>query len=550
MSKGPETAVRLRHLSGPAFKAALATAATWLQQRADAINALNVFPVPDGDTGLNMSLTLASAAEQAGSATDDSIGQVASAMARGALLGSRGNSGVILAKLLGGFARAVAERDILDAEGLARALRAGADAAYEALANPVEGTILTVARAAADGAEAVASRDVLSVVEAAHRSAQIAVAETPELLPVLKEASVVDAGGEGYRVLLEGILFHLRGEPLPEGSRDVSVWADLTAVHQDADDSFGYCTEVLVQGHGFDSEVIRARVSELGTSVLVVGESELVKMHVHTPRPGAVLDLATELGELVKVKVDNMQLQHREFAARAATAGTAAPPVRSSAREAGTGLVAVASGSGLQRVFESLGAEVVDGKATMNPSVQDIARAIETVHRTEVLILPNNKNVVLGAEEAARLAADRVVRVLPTMNVAQGIAAALAVSPEAGMEPNLTSSREAAAKIHCLEMTHAARSAKFGALHVAKGQCFGLLDDKPAAAADTFQPVLQQVLGKLHGRPLEFATIYIGADGREDIAEDLRRILEGRAGVEVELVPGGQPHYPYIISLE
>ncbi len=548
MSQGPGTTARLLSLDGETLKAALATAARWLDQRASAINALNVFPVPDGDTGLNMSLTLRSAAEEAASA-GSSVGQVATAIARGALLGSRGNSGVILAKLLGGVAAEVADCTVLDARKLALALQSGANAAYEAISNPVEGTILTVARAAAAGALRTSSQDVLAVLEAAHRSAQLAVAETPDLLPVLKQASVVDAGGEGYRVVLEGLLFHLRGEALPEDAGGISAWADLSSIHQADDDFYGYCTEVLVQGRGLDAGAIRKRVSELGTSVLVVGDEALVKVHVHTTRPGSVLDLATELGELVKVKVDNMQLQHQQFAALATTETERKAP-RSSKREPGTALVVVASGSGLKRVFESLGAVVVDGADTMNPPVKSIVRAIEATAREDVLVLPNNKNVVLAAQEAAGLATDRSVRVLPSRNVAQGVAAALALNPEAGVEHNLEGCRTAAARARCIELTYAARSAKLEGLRVDQGQCFALLDDEPVAAADGFGTVLGRALERLSSDKFEIGTIYVGAGGTSAEAEDLRQLLSNSAGVEVEIVSGEQPNYPYIISLE
>ena len=549
MRKGSVGAVRLGSLDGETLQAALVTAAQWLERRAEAINALNVFPVPDGDTGLNMSLTLASAAREAGTVEGASVGPVAKAMARGALLGSRGNSGVILAKLLGGVAEEIATCQLLDARNLTLALRAGAKAAYEALANPVEGTILTVARAAAAGAAAVSSGDIIEVLEAAHRSAQVAVAETPDLLPVLKQASVVDAGGEGFRILLEGLLFHLRGDTLPEGASGPATWADLSSVHQGDGDFYGYCTEILIQGRGLDAAAIRQQVSALGSSVLVVGDGELIKLHVHTPRPGAILDFATDLGELLKVKIDNMQIQHEEFAARASTSGLASrePALK---REPGTSLVAVTSGNGVARVFESLGVTVVDGGSTMNPSVEDIGRAIEAARRSDVLVLPNNPNVILAAEEAARLVPDRAVRVIPTRNVAQGVAAALALSPEADAAANVAGCCAASARTHCIEMTRAARSATLGGIDIGEGQCFGLLDGEPAAADRGFRAVLDRSLQKLSTNTLEIATVYVGADGTAEEADDLKQCLEENRGVEVEIVSGGQPNYPYIISLE
>lgn len=531
-------------LDGAALRAAIATAGRWLEQHAEALNALNVFPVPDGDTGLNMSLTLSSATEYLQALRSDALPEVAEAMARGALMGARGNSGVILAQILRGMARELAHQPCADSQCLARALAEGATAAYAALANPVEGTILTVARAAAAGAREAVRGNVVDVLDAAHRRARAAVAETPELLPVLKQASVVDAGGEGYRVFLEGLLMHMRGEALPDAPAAVTTWADLSSLHQDEGDFFGYCTEVLFQGSGLDLEAVRDRVSELGGSVLVVGDSEMLKVHVHTLRPGAVLDLATDLGELVKVKIDNMQLQHREFAQSASRAGTA--PVI----EPGVGLVAVVTGAGLRSIFESLGAVVVPGGQTMNPSVEEIAQAITATGRAEVIVLPNNRNIILAAEQTLPMVAGQRAAVVPTQNVAQGVAAALALNPEADAESNVASLLEATERTRCIEITRATRAASLEGLQVKEGEFIALLDDRPVSAGPSSAEALRGALDELPAGSYELATIYVGSEGTVEEAERLGEAIRERTGAEVEAADGGQPHYPYIISVE
>lgn len=536
---------RVETVDGAALADALATAARWVDRNADALNALNVYPVPDGDTGLNMSLTLKSAVETAQDVRTRGLAEVAEAMARGALMGARGNSGVILAQILRGIARSLQSQTAADAPTLASALAGGAQAGYQALANPVEGTILTVARRAAEAArEASATQDLVATLTAAHSAARVAVEETPELLPVLKQASVVDAGGEGYRVFLEGLLKHLRGEELPKEPAGVTIWADLEALHHDEGDFYGYCTEVLFQGDNLDLQETRERVSALGTSVLVVGDDRMLKVHVHTLRPGAVLDLATELGELVKVKVDNMQLQHQEFAASASRA--AAPPTV----QPGTGIVAVASGSGLEALVRDLGATVVPGGETMNPSVEQLAQGVRACPWEQVIILPNNKNVILAAEQAASLLNERLVRVVPTRSVAHGIAAMLALNPEEDADFNLPRLTAAAGRCHVIELARASRDANVDGIQVARDQFLALLDDRAAAAAESPADVLQATLGKLSARPTDCATIYVGRDGSAAEANLLASIIEQQLALPAEIVEGGQPSYPFVIALE
>lgn len=537
------TARQVATIDGGSFAAALGTATAWVERHAEAVNALNVFPVPDGDTGLNMSLTLKSAVETVQGSPSRQLGDVVEAMARGALMGARGNSGVILAQILRGMARTLANTSEADGPTLARALQAGSDAAYQALANPVEGTILTVARRAAEASGAAGTGNLIGVLEAAHAAARRAVDETPELLPILKQASVVDAGGEGYRLFLQGLLMHLRGDPLPSGPATVSSWADLSSLHQTDDDFYGYCTEVLFQGSHLDLEATRAQVSALGTSVLVVGDREMIKVHVHTVRPGAVLDIATEMGELVKVKIDNMQLQHQQFSA----AARQSTPV---VLEAGTAVVAVASGVGLEALFRGLGAKVVPGGPSMNPAVEQLVDAIRSTACHDVLILPNNKNVFLAAQQARDLVSERDVRVVPTRGVPQGVAAILALNPEADAETNLPALTAAAERCHSIEIARASRDANIDGLRIEEGKFVAMLDDRPAASGSSCEDVLRDSLDRLSVDAPEAATIYVGMDGDLVEAEALAASIRSRFRLDPEVIEGAQPHYRYIVSIE
>ena len=537
-------------LDGDTLRTGLAASAEWFDLHTEAINALNVFPVPDGDTGLNMSLTLRSAVDQVALTASRSLPDVAAAMARGALMGARGNSGVILATLLRGVARAFEGHELADARVFAAALTEGADAAYGAVASPVEGTILTVARRAGAAASSAArnSKDLIRTLDEAHAAARVAVAETPDLLPILRQASVVDAGGEGFRVFLEGLLMHLRGDEMEAGSAPIDMRADLSSLHDHPDDFYGYCTEVLLRGEQLDVESVRSRLCELGGSVLVVGDAELLKAHVHTLRPGAVLDLATDMGEILKVKIDNMQLQHEAFATSTARVAPLATDVQLP-QAAGTAVVAVALGDGFCSLFRSFGAVVVPCGRTMNASVEEIATAINGAPRQDVIVLPNDHNVALAALRAAELASEHTVEVVRTTSMPQGIAAALALNPDATAPANVPGLTAAASRCRTIEMVRAVRDAQIGTLSVGTGSPLGFLDGLAVATGPSFPDLLASVLDHLPADMYEIATIYVGSAADPNTAERLVEVLTSRAQ-EVEVVNGGQPHFDYIISLE
>jgi len=349
-------------------------------------------------------------------------------------------------------------------------------------------------------------------------------------------------------VLLEGILLNLKGEPVGSGSIPIGMRVDFSSLHTDLDDFYGYCTEVLLRGDGLHQDTIRNQLAALGTCVLVVGDAEMMKVHVHTPRPGAVLDLATELGELVRVKVDNMQLQQREFAA--AVAEGPSPEPSPAPLTDGTSVVAVALGTGFQQLFESYGAKVVSVDRTMNPSVQDLLQAIDQTDRTEVVVLPNDRNAAPAAEQAARERPDRTVTVVTTESMPAGLGALLALAPDLPAGANASAMAEAAARCHRVELARAVRSARLGDVQVRDGELFALLDGDPVASGNSYPEVLRMALDHVPHAPTEIATVYLGSQATTDLGDELANLIRDLFPIEVEVVFGGQPNFDYIVSLE
>lgn len=498
-------------------------AARWLEANAASVNALNVFPVPDGDTGTNMSLTLKAGVDAMAAAPDDAR----RALAHGALLGARGNSGVILSQWLAGFADAFPD-------GLKPALRAASDRAYKALAEPVEGTILTVVRGAADAARGSETEELL---ETALDGARGALARTPELLPVLREAGVVDAGGQGIVLMLEGALAELQGKALWPVAGFGAIDDGWLAEAQHAG-SFGYCTEFVIQAEALSPDAVRDQISSLGDSLLVVGDAGTIRVHIHTADPGAALSLGVSLGTLHRIKIDNMTEQSVRLAETERAAGTL--PV-----------VAVVPGEGLAKVYKSMGAaRIVAGGQTMNPSTQEMAQAVEAVDAPAVLILPNNPNVVAAAEQVAQVVGKQV-EVVPSRTVAQGIAALLAYNPEESVEENARTMVARLESVHTVEVTRAVRDASMDGVSIKQGQYLGLVERKPTAAGNTPGEAMDRALDELELEAGYLVTLYYGEGVTSDEASILARALRERPDTpEVEVVWGGQPHYQYIASVE
>jgi hypothetical protein len=518
--------------------------AAWFEQHVQAVNSLNVFPVPDGDTGTNMMLTLQSALKEASESPSHSVSEVSQKISHGALMGARGNSGVILSQLLRGLARYFQKKDVFNANDLAAAMREGAATAYKGVLKPVEGTILTVARETADACARAAedTDDLVAILETAVEEARHSVSRTPSLLPVLKEAGVVDAGGQGLAIILEGALRFARGESV-EITRISAAHAALPA--SDAHDEYGYDTQFIIHGDGLDVETVRQRISELGDSVMVVGDSTTIKVHVHTPTPGTPINYGASLGSISHVIIEDMHEQYQEF-----LRSQVKPPV--SAEEiCNIATVAVASGTGLRRVFESLGASaVVSGGQTMNPSTEELLKAIDGAKADSVIVLPNNKNVILSAQQAQTLSAKKVF-VIPTKTVPQGIASLLAFNYQADALTNAAIMEQAPEHVQTVEVTRAVRSARVNGLSVAEGDVIGLLNGEIKASGSDFHTVILQTLGLIALDENEIVTLYYGENANQAMADELAaKISERFDHLEVEVVNGGQPHYPYILSVE
>ncbi|MBI4198997.1 MAG: DAK2 domain-containing protein [Chloroflexi bacterium] len=516
-----------------------------LQQHVGIINALNVFPVPDGDTGTNMLLTLKAAVEELDGVQAPGLGAVAEALAFGALMGARGNSGVILSQFFQGVAHRWKGMEAAGGRELAEALAQATHYAYKAVSNPVEGTMLTVVKAAAQAAqEAVRKGETspLQVWERACVAARSALAETPDLLPVLKEAGVVDAGGLGLVALLEGGRAHLTGQPvapLDVAQGQAAPHASYLAATEQQE--YGYCTQFLLQGAGLDVEAVRARMTSMADSAVVVGDTTMLKVHVHTPDPGPVLSYAVALGSLTQVKIDNIEQQHQDF-------------LRLHRREkemAPLGVVAVVSGPGLERVFRELGAAaLVPGGQTMNPSTRDLVEHAAQAAAAEVVLLPNNPNIVGTARQAASLG-PKPLHLVPTLSIPQGIAALLAFDPSADVATNVSQMQAAAAKVRSGEVTTAVRSTSVSGQRVSAGQAIGLLDGTIVAVTDTVAEAVKEVLRCASPQEEALVTLYWGGDTQEPDAQRLAVELRSvYPGMEVELVYGGQPHYHYLLSVE
>jgi len=541
-------------VDGERFKRLVYAGLIWLRQHQEEINALNVFPVPDGDTGTNMVLTMQSAWEEVAGVDENNVGKVVHRVAHGALMGARGNSGVILSQIWRGMARHLDNKEWLTASDLAAALEEGVRTAYKGVIRPVEGTILTVAREAAEEASLAAGRttDLSVVLERAVRRAWDALARTPDLLPVLAEAGVVDAGGQGLCVILEGMMRALRGEVMGESAAvATTVMGPAFAAEAVPEEEYGYDVQFLIVGQNLDVEAIRRDIDAMGTSTLVVGDSETVKVHVHVPDPGVPLSYAVRLGSLRDVVVEDMQAQYREFVRAREQARPAPAMMVSGAPPREVGVVAVVSGDGLEKVFMSLGASaVVPGGQTMNPSTEEILRVVESLPTPKVVILPNNGNIILAARQAQELSQKEVV-VVPTRSIPQGVAALLAFNHQAGLEENAETMERAAREVHTGEVTTATRDASLNGVQVRQGQIIGLQDDQLVVSGDTVDEVVEALLDRMGVADLEIVTLYYGAGVRQEEAEALAaRLQEKYPDQTFEVVYGGQPHYFYILSAE
>ena len=542
---------KVSSITGQELREMFAAATAWLEKNAPDIDELNVFPVPDGDTGTNMLLTMRSSVEEAYRAPDHSASAIAQALAKGALLGARGNSGVILSQIFRGMAEDMTDKEEISGADLARALSKAAKTAYKGLSNPTEGTILTVIKEASSAAmkkSAGNGKDIIAVMETTVSTAKESVANTTTLIPVLKEAGVVDAGGQGLYTILEGALQYLKGETEQMQFKKPQVITSsipltLRLPEMIAADEvpYGYCTELMLKGEDLDPDKIKTRLVKKGESLIVVGDSSTIRVHIHTLDPGNIVHVATGLGTIHQVSIRNMDEQHRDF--------VAAQKERAVATDVAT--IAVVAGEGLEEVFNSLGVTaIVHGGQTMNPSTKDILTAVEQVPSDKVILLPNNKNIILTAKQVKPLT-KKMVEIIPTETIPQGVAALLAFDYDANLETNTSLMKQAIENVKTIEVTRAMRSTQIGGLKIKKKQIISLLDNELITVGNNAIEVLMDTLNKISLDENEILTIYYGDDTTLSEAEKASKtIREKYSRLQVEIIRGSQPHYNYIISVE
>jgi DAK2 domain fusion protein YloV len=524
------------------LKRLVAAASASLEASRARIDDLNVYPVPDGDTGTNMALTVRSLVEALDSADDGPRPVLAHAVTRATLMGARGNSGVILSQIVRGAAEVLGAADAVDPQTAARAFRASSDAAYRGVRHPVEGTILTVVREMAEEAEdqadsAASPGELLKLVLA---RGETALASTPEQLDVLREANVVDAGGAGLVEIVRGLVAAVTGEELPAPAPAVVL--GLEAIHRELSE-FRYCTAFLVEGERLDVAALERELGALGDSLLVVGDESVVKVHVHTDDPGAALSVGTTRGAISGVEIADMHVQTAQRAERLTSTAVADTPTRVS------DVVAVVAGQGNRRLYESLGVvHIVEGGQSMNPSTADIVAAIDQTSAREVVVLPNNGNVIMAAEQAVALAG-KPSRVVPTRSIQAGLAALLAYDPYDTASENEESMLEAIGSVATAAVTTASRDVDLNGLEVREGQFLGLLDDEPLVGGESFDEVATAVIDALLSSPHDTLTVLIGA-GAPEIDGIVGQVATRHPEVEVDVQDGGQPHYHLLISAE
>ena len=548
-----------KKIDGMMLKEMFSSGAALLTQNRESVDALNVFPVPDGDTGSNMSQTITAAIKEMNAKRYTSAADVADAVARGALKGARGNSGVILSQILRGIARGLAGHEDVDCALWIQAIRQGANTAYKAVMKPKEGTILTVIRVIAEDLERSGGK--CETLEELYKlllaSGDAILKKTPDMLPVLKQAGVVDSGGMGLMVIFRGMYAALTGETveIEESSGAAqSMPGEYVDDHGDLrveDITFGYCTEFIVSHPRPDmkeSEVVRLRkrLEKIGDCVLVISDLSVVKVHVHTNDPGKAMQYALELGELDAIKVDNMFEEAREREAKRQAAAEA-----EAAKLKDYGIVAVALGEGIDRIFQDLMVDqIVDGGQTMNPSIQDLAQAVEATHARNVFILPNNTNIILAAQQASELTEKNVI-VLPTKSVPMGISAMLAFSADMGVEENTEAMTEAAENVHTASITYAVRDTTYEGKEIHQGDIMGMIDNKLSVLGNEVHQVGLDIAEKMVSEDTDLITIYYGSDVSEEDAQKLCDALaEKYDDCDVELQYGGQPLYYYLIAVE
>ncbi|TDM03993.1 DAK2 domain-containing protein [Macrococcus carouselicus] len=545
----------MNKIDGKLFAEMIAAGANNLSQNAEYVDSLNVFPVPDGDTGTNMNLSMSSGAKETKAHVEAHIGNVGKAFSKGLLMGARGNSGVILSQLFRGFSKSVENYDEIDAKRFAKAFDSGVKTAYKAVMKPVEGTILTVAREASAYASEVAQStdDVITVMEAIVEAGNASLQRTPDLLPVLKEVGVVDSGGQGLVYVYEGFLAVMKGEKIAE---PVNVKMDDSFINDDHDFGDvvktedivpGFCTEFMVRFKpgmkSFNEDDFRNDMSEFGDSLLVISDDEIVKTHVHSETPGEALTYASQYGEIIKIKVENMREQHREVLRKRGN--------KQQAKEVEKAVITISMGDGITKLFESIGAtHIISGGQTMNPSTEDIVKVIESSKCKEAIILPNNKNIIMAAEQAASVVNIPVI-VIPTKTIPQGMTALLSYTPEAELSDNKEEMTEAIQHVKSGSVTYAVRDTSIEGVEIEKGAYMGLFESKIKVSDRDQLTVCTSLLDAMIDEDSEIVTIIAGEEADAQQVETLTAYLEEHyEDVEVEVQEGQQPIYSFIFAVE
>lgn len=536
-----------------------------LESNKEWINELNVFPVPDGDTGTNMTLTILSAAKEVSSIEKPTMADLAKAISSGSLRGARGNSGVILSQLFRGFTKEIANYDVIDAQVLAAAVSRAVDTAYKAVMKPKEGTILTVAKGAAEKAMELSMEtdDLEEIIRQTIEHAEYVLSQTPEMLPVLKQAGVVDSGGQGLVVVLKGAFDAFLGKEIdfeitPKAS--VSVKAEVSG--EEVDIKFGYCTEFIVMlEKNFtekDEEEFKGYLESIGDSIVCVADDEIVKIHVHTNDPGLAIQKGLSYGSLTKMKIDNMREEHHEKVIKEAEkqAALAKEQIKEEEKKAEPekefGFISVSAGEGLSEIFKGLGADyVIEGGQTMNPSTEDMLLAIDKVNARNIFILPNNSNIILAASQAASIVEDKNIIVVPTKTVPQGISAMISFEMNKSVEENLSDMEEAISNVKTGQVTYAVRDTVIDDKEIKENDIMGIGDKTILSVGKDIAETTLDLIDQLVTDESEFISIYYGADVSEEDAEHLMALVEETyPDIEIALEVGGQPVYYYIISVE
>nr|WP_249316686.1 DAK2 domain-containing protein [Bacillus sp. FJAT-50079] len=534
-----------------------------LAANAQMVDALNVFPVPDGDTGTNMNLSMSSGAKEVQNNRQEQIGKVGAALSKGLLMGARGNSGVILSQLFRGFSKAIEAKSILTSVDFADAFAVGVETAYKAVMKPVEGTILTVAKDAASKAVEVAKSepDIVVVMEAVVKEAKASLKRTPDLLPVLKEVGVVDSGGQGLVCVYEGFLAVLKGEELPQHTIEPSMDELVSAHHHqnvqgfmNTDEiEFGYCTEFMVRldhQKAFSEETFRNDLSAFGDSLLVIADDEVAKVHIHSEQPGEVLTYGQQYGSLIHMKIENMREQHRSIVGESAPASSHADHSPAKERK-DYAIIAVSMGAGIAELFKSVGvSEVIEGGQTMNPSTEDMMKAIQAVNANKIILLPNNKNIIMAAEQAAAIA-DQEVIVVPSKTVPQGLTAVLSFNESLSLDKNKEEMTAALSEVKTGLVTFAVRDTSIDGLAIKKDDYMAILDGEIVAANPSLSTVSETLVDKMIDEDSEIMTVIYGEDTKQADLEQLETYVDETYGeLEIEIHNGKQPLYHYIFAVE